>query len=583
MADQDSFVSKLSLWLKRLGGADEVLLGPPLEISLDVACVVCIEGHARFRTVSSRFDHDDVPHMLSGDVHYLFWTESALSKMLLYTNGTSSFVGLSLLTKCTISVSPLKSDWIQRPDHEMPPKEIPPELLAMCGQPSVLLDIEVCESPSGIKNVVSRTAVTCCMAFLDDSRITHLPEGYTSRHFEEAVTVLTTGCVYRSTGDGEYYRKVREFLEDVAEYTGTPEVLATVKIHLEQMACLADNDPEWLFGIVEDKKMMFAYSEHPTIDITYGVARGSVGLRTPHRNMDKWRFLKTVPAVVPTDPQVFVSPHHSNLARVVEDCLPRYLKTVMQQFAGNIVLAGGKVVGQILQNTCRGNDFDLFCCDESDSTPSEGIMDAAMTMLIKETCVLSTLVTSNAVTMVTNDNYKIQFITRNTYRSVGDMLHSFDIAACQAAFMYTPIENKSAECFGKSLKVTPAFMECAVRNSFWIDLAFDEESVLPRSIKYFFKGLEMYVPGYAVLPVEPEYSCTSMSLEEAKEEIQGLIKHTQAPRNSASKTPTDTASRAVDTLGRWTSVIHRVLDHHPDKMHELVCRAVLHHSWRWSS
>lgn len=500
-------VDNITEWLRRLGGKDCVDVIPGnnklLQIRLDAACVVCVEGHARFRVIRSRFSRilstGDVPHMVLADVHYLFWSESDMSKFLMYTFKTDGkYAGMSFLTKCNLWASPQSKNWrVSMGEATAKARCVPPELLAMCSEPRVRLQTELCDGEA-CKRAVEWTAVTCCMSFFKDAKGARLPKGFTIRHFDEAVAVLTTGHVVRPTGDGEYYRKVLGFLEEVAGYQGTPEIVARAKIHLQQMACLADHDPLWLFCIVEDRNMLFGSKHPPTINVTHGVMRSVGGLQPPSAGLDKWRFYNvgSVPTkyLLSPDENVFHTPTHNNLGVLVENGMPWYVRTVMQLFAGRLILAGGKVVGQILKDTCRGNDFDLFLCDNT----SHGIIEQAIAELSRMVTIKSTHVSVNAITLVTADDARVQFITRNTYTNVGDLLHSFDIPACQAAFYYTSVlsHGKSYRCLGKAVKVTPSFMESARRHSFWLDLTFMEEGALPRAIKYFFKGFEMYVPGF---------------------------------------------------------------------------------------
>ncbi len=590
----------IAAWLKRSGGKDDVVTDKDtLQATLDSVCVVCIEGHGRFRVISSRFHHilckGTVPHMVRGNKHFLFWKKSPVCSELMYRfSSNTKYAGMSLLVDCNVWLSTSYKDWRVRMSYDNA-VYIPDELLDMCSVPGMYLDVEVgADCGMEAKRAVKWTAITRNMGFLREDEIKgdkNLPSGYSFVHFDEAVNVLTTGFITRATANTKFYKRVYDFLDSDCKWLGCPVALQLAKVHLDQMMCLAANEPDWLFSAVQDRTLLFHDVELGTINITHGTNGMSGKMLSPPVSMEPWRFHNKVsPPMFLTkmlsgdgreeqeEPNlnVFKTPSNCNLGRLVEDSMPWYLRVLLQENAGRMVLAGGKVVGQILKHTGKGQDFDVFCC-----VLKREELRATVTNAISRLRAISKIgsihVTSNAITVVTMDNIKIQFIVRNMFADVNDIVHSFDLPACQAAFYYMPITSgKEVRCFSKALRVTPAFIDCAKRHAFWLDLTVQHECMLARAMKYFFKGFEVYVPGttwFRVYDTVPEI----VSID-AKTQILDLIQRT----NWLQRHIKPEFVEMVKVLKSWEKLLDDLRDQ-PHHISMLLCQSIVHSSWRWTA
>ena len=170
-----------------------------------------------------------------------------------------------------------------------------------------------------------------------------------------------------------------------------------------------------------------------------------------------------------------------NPVQYVEQTFPPILMEFLRYFGNHVAIAGGSVVGAVVQDTDPGNDYDVYIigCDEEEANL---ILEAASSMFIGKRMIK----TENAVTFIVSDSMIAQVILK-LFKTPEDVIATFDFAPCKVIAWY--------EHGGLQIKASPSWMQAVKNKAFPVDMTCWGEASISRVIKYVTKGFDAFVPG----------------------------------------------------------------------------------------
>lgn len=161
--------------------------------------------------------------------------------------------------------------------------------------------------------------------------------------------------------------------------------------------------------------------------------------------------------------------------------LPSIVETILRKGRGQMILAGGSVLGKIAKECLPGADYDFFLY---------GIEEEHANFILKYIGdlpeVSETSRSEHAVSFRTADII-FQIITR-LFRNPAEILLGFDIPACRVG-IHIDIHN----C--RHVWATPSWVECMRCRAIWIDETLWSTSSAVRLCKYYCKGFDVFLPG----------------------------------------------------------------------------------------
>jgi len=167
-----------------------------------------------------------------------------------------------------------------------------------------------------------------------------------------------------------------------------------------------------------------------------------------------------------------------NRAQFMKNTVHDGVMKALDQFPNNLVMAGGAVLEIVNAHTLQtANDYDLYVVG------TEKDADKIFNMLNTELPACSSMQTGNAYTWLFEPGDKYVQLILKVYTSIGCILNSFDISACQIAF-----QNGTFYCT-KAWMHSMRHMTVIVDPKKWI------QSEVYRFMKYYNKGFEIFVPG----------------------------------------------------------------------------------------
>lgn len=167
-----------------------------------------------------------------------------------------------------------------------------------------------------------------------------------------------------------------------------------------------------------------------------------------------------------------------NLMDYAVKTVPLQVRQILTMFPDSICLAGGAALELVCPHTLvEPRDYDLFVIGDT----SEGIKiwQAVCKLLPNATATQ----TGNAYTwFIEPEHQQIQLILK-TFKSVEDVLQSFDIAACQVVLHRNRFWATQNFCYSIQ------HMSVVLDFSKWT------QSTVSRAFKYYSKGFEIFIPG----------------------------------------------------------------------------------------
>lgn len=164
--------------------------------------------------------------------------------------------------------------------------------------------------------------------------------------------------------------------------------------------------------------------------------------------------------------------------------LPSIVLELLQMYTGNLVLAGGSVLGTVGRHVQPGSDYDLFIVG-MDETQATVMLDDITHLYNNE--ILQTVCTGNALTMIFGDHIVVQIILR-LYDNIAQVLVGFDLPPSKIGAYYDADNLFTIKC-------APSWIACMKHMAFAADFTCWGYASVARLIKYKQKGFDVYVPG----------------------------------------------------------------------------------------